>query len=104
MSNYLITKSGKTIECTGGAEHAIICKRELDISLNDFLLKHNGVRVMVGRNETLAIEYYKTPSIAQVRIIHKILRADDYYTVILQNSSLDFRLIKKFRPIRSFQV
>jgi len=99
--NCLITKQGKVIECNGGTPHEVICVGTLKITLKKFLTKQSGIRIKRKwpNSEALAIEYYDKPSEAQLRVIRKILRQDDYYTVVL-----NLRTISKFRPIRGFQV
>jgi hypothetical protein len=101
MSSCLITKRGKVVDCNGNRQHEIICKRVLKIGLDDFVLKRGGVRVKADSidPEYIAIEYHDRPSDAQMRIIRRILRRDDYYTVVLVH-----RTIQKFRPIRGFQI
>lgn len=94
--NCLITKQGKVIE-NGCIPHDVFCKRRFGYDLAAFLLKQNGIRVMLSiRPDTIAIEYHNKPSAIQLRAIHKILHADDYYTVILATKT-----IERFRPIRS---
>lgn len=99
MTNVLITKAGKIVECFSGSTHEATCLRELHVKLQDFLCKHGGIRVMAGciDVETVAVEYYFKPTAIQIRILHKILRKDNYYTVLL-----GLGIITKFRPIRSF--
>lgn len=100
-NNCLITKEGKVIDCNGGAPHEVICVGTLKVSLNKFLTKLSGIRIKKGwpDTEALAIEYYDKPTEQQLRVIRRILRQDDYYTVVL-----NLRTISKFRPIRGFQV
>lgn len=100
MNNVLITKTGETIDCPTAGLHAIECMRKLGIKLRTFLLKRDGIRVKIGWPDAMAIaiEYYHKPTEPQMRIIRRILRQADYYTVIL-----NLRTISKFRPIRGFQ-
>lgn len=97
MSNCLIDRTGKRIECYSGI-HKETCRCELHISINTFL-KCGGVRVKVcwPDTKTIAIEYYCKLTELQIRAIRKILRQDNYYAVILES-----KLITRFRPIRSF--
>ena len=97
MSNCLITRTGKRIDCYGGI-HKATCKYELHISMNTFL-KRGGIRIKIcwPDTETIAIEYYHKLTELQIRAIRKILRQDNYYAVILESG-----LITRFRPIRSF--
>ena len=101
MSSCLITKRGRVIECNGSRQHEIICKRKLKMSLDDFILKRGGVRIHVNTidSEHIAIEYHDKPTDKQMRIIRRILQQGDYYTVVLAR-----KVIRKFRPIRGFQV
>lgn len=99
MSNCLITRTGKVIECTGGATHEITAKRELPYDVGFFLDDRGGIRVKVcwPDTETIAIEFYYDLTESQIKAIKKILRENDYYAVILESE-----LITRFRPIRSF--
>ena len=101
MNNCLITKRGRVVDVSGNGQHEIICVRKLGVKLRTFLLKKGGVRVKLGwpNTESLAIEYYRKPTEHQLRAIRKILRADDYYTVVL-----NLKTIAKWRPIRSFTI
>ena len=97
MTNCLITKRGKTIECNGGS-HDTLCRIEFNCTLRHFLKRNGGVRVLANqRREFIAIEYYNKPSDKQMSIVRKILREANYYTVILTNKT-----ITKFLPIRGF--
>ncbi len=100
-NNCLITKEGKVIDCNNGTPHAVICVKMFKVTLNKFLTKLSGVRVKKGwpDTEALAIEYYDKPTEQQLRVIRRILRQDDYYTVVL-----NLRTIIKWRPIRGFQI
>lgn len=97
MSNCLIDRAGKVIECCSGI-HKETCKYELHISMSTFL-KRGGVRVKIcwPDTETIAIEYYRKLTELQIRAIRKILRQSNYYGVILESE-----VITRFRPIRSF--
>lgn len=101
MNNCLITKRGRVVDVSGNGQHEILCVRKLGVKLRAFLLKKGGIRVKIGwpDTESLAIEYYRKPTEQQLRAIRRILRTDNYYTVVL-----NLRTIQKFRPIRSFQV
>lgn len=93
--NCLITKQGRIVDCNGG-QHNAVCLSKLHVNLNEFLLKRGGVRIMAGRTEQIAIEYHThKPSDIQLRIVNKVLRQGNYYTVILVE-----KVIRKFRPIR----
>ena len=99
MDDVLITKHGQIIECSN-IPHDIVCKRQLKIGLADFLSKRGGVRVHTNSidHESIAIEFYvKRLTDIQMRIIHRILRKANYYTVVLTSKT-----IKRFRPIRGF--
>ena len=101
MNSCLITKRGRMVDCSAGRQHDIICKRVLKIDLDNFILKRGGVRIHVNtiNSEHIAIEFHDKPTDAQMRIIRRILRRDDYYTVVLVRQT-----IQKFRPIRGFSV
>ena len=95
--NCLITKQGRILDC-GGITHDRVCERELHLDLDLFLSDFCGVRIKVGSLESIAIEFYYKPSDIQMRIIRKILRENNYYTVILVR-----KVIRKFRPIRGIE-
>ena len=102
MQNCLIDKQGEVIDIGNGGRHDITCVKKLGIKLRTFLLKRGGVRVKLGwpDTESIAIEYHvRKPTDAQMQIIRRILRENDYYTLILV-----LKVIQKFRPIRGFQV
>ena len=99
MSNCLITRTGKRIDCLIGETHEITAKRELPYDVDFFLTDRGGIRIKVcwPDTETIAIEYYYKLTDSQIRTIRKILRQSNYYAIILES-----KLITKFRPIRSF--
>lgn len=101
MTNCLITKTGKVVECMPGAIHSAVCQHKLHTDLTTFLAKQSGCRVKMGWPEThddksIAIEFYRKLSAIQLQIIRSILRKDDYYTVVLVRET-----ITRFRPIRT---
>jgi len=97
MRNCLITKRGRIIHSTPGSTHEQTCRNRLAISLDEFF-ETGGVRIKTNGDE-IAIEYYSKPTLKQQGIIRKELQANDYYVVILA-----FRSIRKFRPIRNFDI
>lgn len=97
MTNCLITKSGKIVECTPGAIHSAVCQHKLHTDLTTFLAKQSGCRVKISLNpETIAIEFYRELSAVQSSIVTRILRDGTYYTVVLVRET-----ITRFRPIRT---
>lgn len=97
MTNCLITKTGKIVECTPGAIHSAVCQHKLHTDLTTFLAKQDGVRVKAGLNpDVIAIEFYRKLSAIQSAIVSRILRDGVYYTVVLVRET-----ITRFRPIRT---
>lgn len=94
MSNCLITKDGKQVDCTGGV-HDILCQTQFKMTLAKFL-SSGGVRVMV-RNDTMAVEFYELLTNKQNRVVNKLLKEQPIYCIVCA-----FKTITKFRPIRSF--
>ena len=94
MSNCIITKTGKRIDCTA-AMHQIICKQQLKITLTQFM-NEGGCRVLI-RNDTMAVEFYEPLTDKQNQIVKKLLKEQPIYVMVCA-----FKAIKKFRPIRSF--
>lgn len=94
MSNCLITKTGKQVDCTS-AMHQIICKQQLGITLTQFM-NDGGVRVLI-RADTAAVEFYEPMTDKQNRVVNKLLKEQPIYCVVCA-----FKTITKFRPIRSF--
>lgn len=94
MSNCLITRTGKQIDCTA-ARHNILCQQQLKMTLAKFL-SSGGIRVMI-RHDTIAIEFYKAMTNKQNRIINKLLKEQPIYCIVCA-----FKTITKYRPIRSF--
>lgn len=93
MSNCLITKTGKQIDCIGGT-HEINCKLQLKITLTQFM-NGGGVRVMI-RHDMAAVEFYEPMTDKQNRVVNKLLKQQPIYVLICA-----FKTITKFRPIRS---
>lgn len=100
VDNVLITKQGETINCTNAA-HDYAAQRFFGITLRTFLKRRGGIRVKLCWPDitAIAIEYYQEPSQAQIKVIRKILRDSNFYTVILAS-----RIIEKCRPVRSFKI
>lgn len=98
MRNCLITKRGRIVESVPGSTHEQTCFRVLETTLDKFF-ENGGVRIKAVHPDEIAIEYYCKPSSKQQSIIRKVLQESDYYAVILA-----FRSIRKFRPIRNFNI
>lgn len=98
MRNCLITKRGRIVESTSGSTHEQTCFRVLETTLDEFF-ENGGVRIKAVHPDEIAIEYYSKPTPTQQSIIRKVLRENDYYVIILA-----FRSIRKFRPIRNFNI
>ena len=96
MTNCLVTPKGAVINSIG-TTHEQTCKIRLKENLNRFL-ERGGIRVKANGDE-IAIEYYKKPTLAQKTELQQMLRANDFYAVILA-----FQSIRKFRPIRNFNM
>lgn len=94
MSNCLITKTGKRIDCTS-AMHQIICKQQLKMTLTQFM-NGGGCRVLV-HNDTMAVEFYEPLTDKQNRVVNKLLKEQPIYVLVCA-----FKTVTKFRPIRSF--
>ena len=92
--NCLITKIGKRIDCVGDIHHRI-CQQRLRIGLQTFL-SSGGVRVKIHHN-TMAVEFYKSLTDKQNKIINKLLKQQPIYIIITESGC-----IEKLRPIRSF--
>lgn len=92
--NCLISKTGKTVDCTGGV-HDILCRTQFKTTLAKFL-SSGGVRVMV-RHDTAAIEYYEPMTDKQNRVVNKLLKEQPIYVIVCA-----FKTIIKFRPIHNF--
>lgn len=92
--NYLITVQGQTINCPGG-NHAKICKKTFGCSLEDFLHKNYGCRVIVY-GEEIAIEYCGHLSDKQCNRINAILQSRNYYRLVTTQHNCR----ESFRPIK----
>lgn len=81
MSNYLITQSGRKINCNG-VPHDVLCKRLFGFDLAAFLgREHQGVRVKI-HGEHAAIEGYDVPNSQQQGKIRAILRQNDIFDLV----------------------
>jgi len=98
MGNCLITERGRIIEIPPGNDHEQTCERLLHKTLDKFF-ENGGIRIKTANPDEIAIEYYTKPTLKQQGIIRKELRKNDYYTIMLA-----FRFIRKFRPIRNFDI
>lgn len=94
MSNCLISKIGKRIDCTGGV-HDILCRQQLGMKLSTFM-KRGGIRVKI-RHDTAAVEFYGYISAKQNRIINDLLKQQPIYVIVLP-----YKTITRYRPIKSF--
>lgn len=79
--NYLITQSGRRIDCNG-VPHDILCKRLFGFDLMAFLSReHQGIRVKV-HGEHAAIEGYAEPNSQQAGKIRAILRQNNIFDLV----------------------
>jgi hypothetical protein len=92
--NCLVKRNGDIIKCNGG-DHETICKLKLNQKLSDFLYS-GGLRIML-HGEKLAVEHYGKLSRVQNLIVRKILKMNLIYELVTVTN-----VIKKFRPIRSY--
>lgn len=92
--NCLISKTGKTIDCTA-VQHDILCRLKLKITLAKFL-SSGGCRVMI-RHDTMAVEFYEPLTDKQNQVVNKLLKEQPIYCIVCV-----FKTIEKLRPIRSF--
>lgn len=99
MSNYLITQSGRRIDCNG-VPHDILCKRLFGFDLAAFLgCEHQGIRIKI-HNETAAIEGYAEPNSQQKGKINGVLRNNDIFQLVTSFKG-DYNVRRTFnKPIR----
>ena len=93
--NYLITKQGRTVKCSGGT-HVKTCKREFGCTIRDFIVMQRGCRVK-AYGEEMAVEYHDNLSDKQQSRIRTILRKGDY----LRLTTTQYGCRESLRPIRS---
>lgn len=97
--NYLITKSGRKIDCNG-VPHDILCKRLFGFDLTEFLGKvHCGIRVLIN-GEHAAIEGYVKPNDQQAGRIRAILRQNNIFDLVTEFRGRYNRKNSFTRPIR----
>ena len=80
MSNFLITKTGRKVECNGGRNHDTICKDILHTTLDKFI-RSGGVRVKI-HDEQAAIECYNIPNSQQTGKVNGILRRNQIHCLV----------------------
>lgn len=102
--NYLITQTGRKIDCRDGQQHETVCKTILRITLSEFLSrKHKGIRVKLY-GEQGSVEGYDYPNAQQVGKIRSILRHYDVYQLVTSFRG-NYNVQKSFsRPIRGIKI
>jgi len=95
--NYLITRRGRTIKCSGG-NHVKVCKMEFGSTMKDFLTRLRGCRVKAYKEE-LAVEYHDNLSQAQRSRINTILKMGKYTRLTTEQHGIK----ESRRPIRSIE-
>lgn len=102
MSNYLITKQGRKIDCQYGQDHEITCYRYFKQSLTGFLKELRGVRVKLHGIEC-SVECWSIPNTQQVGKINGILRKNEVYRLVTSFRG-NYNIRSTFnRPIRKIK-
>lgn len=96
MSQILITKTGKVIECIGG-RHDLTCLVQLKCTLKQFI-QRGGVRVK-HHHDSLAVESKHHLTSEQTNKVNKVLRQDNIYSIHTCIKGIE-HWRNSFRPIR----
>ena len=103
MNSILITKTGRVVELLSGGTHEQTCLAKLHCTLSDFICKQNGVRVMFGRGNHVAVEAHNHLTSKQLLQVNKAIRQNEIYSIHACIKGIDHSK-NSFRPIRGLPV
>lgn len=103
MENILVTQSGRVIEVSSGGTHEATCLSKLHCSLEDFICKQNGVRVLFGRADHVAVECHDHLTSKQLSQVNKVIRENEVYSLHSCIKGIE-HVKNSFRPIRGLPV